>query len=135
VAAPGEDRNSRCARGGRWKSRCARPPRRARIATRRSAGSGPSWRKLENLYLAGDYCRSPVDIVCQEGAVITGLTAAEAVRRWLGLEPAVEIAEPTVPPRWLLQLAALALLPAGGGAKVVSSLRALSRLLDDDAPP
>ena len=35
---------------------------------------------IGNLYLAGDYCRSHIDLTCMEGAVSTGLLAAEAIR-------------------------------------------------------
>jgi hypothetical protein len=34
---------------------------------------------FRNLFLAGDYCQSPVDIVCLEGAVMTARTAACAI--------------------------------------------------------
>jgi zeta-carotene desaturase len=35
--------------------------------------------RVKNLYLAGDYCRSKIDLVCLEGAVTTGIAAARAV--------------------------------------------------------
>lgn len=41
--------------------------------------------EIENLFVAGDYCQSTVDLTCMEGAVSTGLRAAEAVR--LGHRP------------------------------------------------
>lgn len=68
--------------------------------------------ELDNLYLAGDYCRSHVDLVSMEGAFTTGLKAAEAVRRSvkeLADTPAIH-EEPTRPVRypfyalWLLGL-------------------------------
>jgi uncharacterized protein with NAD-binding domain and iron-sulfur cluster len=34
---------------------------------------------VRNLYLAGDYCRSKIDLVCLEGAVTTGIAAARAI--------------------------------------------------------
>jgi len=36
-------------------------------------------RRVTNLYLAGDYCRSKIDLVCLEGAVTTGIAAARAI--------------------------------------------------------
>lgn len=86
-------------------------------ASRPSASTG-----LENLHLADDYCRSPVDIICQEGAVITGLRAAEAVRQRLGLESPIEILDAAVSPAWLLTAATLALLPVAAFAKVLTLL-------------
>ncbi|HEX2686315.1 MAG TPA: FAD-dependent oxidoreductase [Kofleriaceae bacterium] len=73
---------------------------------------------LPNLYLAGDYCRSAIDLVSMEGAVSTGLLAAEAVRRAAGLAEPVEVLVPEVPARWVLVLGRLALFPhplRGGG--------------------
>jgi hypothetical protein len=35
--------------------------------------------RVRNLYLAGDYCRSKIDLVCLEGAVTTGIAAARAI--------------------------------------------------------
>jgi hypothetical protein len=46
--------------------------------------------QIRNLYLAGDFTRSHIDLVSMEGAISTGLAAAEAVRKDLSLTPAVE---------------------------------------------
>src|SRR5439155_23803482 len=46
--------------------------------------------QLKNLYLAGDFARSHIDLVSMEGAISTGLRAAEAIRRDLSLSPPVE---------------------------------------------
>jgi Flavin containing amine oxidoreductase len=46
---------------------------------------------IENLYLAGDYCRSPVDVVSLEGAVMTARIAARAVARRHGREGRVPL--------------------------------------------
>jgi hypothetical protein len=53
------------------------------------------YERFQNLALAGDYCRSEVDIVCLEGAVLTARRAARAIARKAGCESAVE--EPAVP--------------------------------------
>ena len=47
--------------------------------------------RVSNLYLAGDYCRSKIDLVCLEGAVTTGIAAARAIAGD-GVKP------PVVPP-------------------------------------
>lgn len=36
--------------------------------------------QVKDLYLAGDYCQNHIDLVSMEGAVSSGLVAAEAIR-------------------------------------------------------
>ena len=74
--------------------------------------------KLANLYLAGDYCRSAIDLVSMEGAVSTGLLAAEAVRSAAGLAEPVEVLVPEIPARWVLVLGRLALFPLAMAARL-----------------
>jgi hypothetical protein len=74
--------------------------------------------ELHNLYVAGDYCRSAIDLVSMEGAVSTGLLAAEAVRADAELPREVEILIPETPPRWLLVLGRVTLLPLALIAKL-----------------
>lgn len=76
--------------------------------------------ELDNLYLAGDYCQSHVDLVCMEGAVCTGLLAAEAVRSNLGIANPVEMLTPTLFPRWLSVTGRMALAPVALACKLVS---------------
>jgi hypothetical protein len=52
--------------------------------------------KVTNMYLAGDYCRSKIDLVSLEGAVTTGIAAARAVAKNARREDRVK--EPLVPP-------------------------------------
>lgn len=79
---------------------------------------------LPNLYLAGDYCRSAIDLVSMEGAVSTGLLAAEAVRKDAGLGPPVEVLVPDIPPPWGLVLGRLALLPLALAARLWVAIKA-----------
>jgi len=49
---------------------------------------------IPNLYIAGDYCRTFVDVVTIEGAVASGLIAAEALRRRRGRGYPIQILQP-----------------------------------------
>ncbi len=49
---------------------------------------------IRNLFLAGDFCRNPIDVVTIEGAVVSGLMAAEAVRKRLGVGTRIDIQLP-----------------------------------------
>jgi len=81
--------------------------------------------KVPNLYLAGDYCRSHIDLVSMEGAFTTGLHAAEAVRRdtpALANTSSVQIRIPEdISPLWWFVW--LAGLPIAGVAKAIALLR------------
>lgn len=67
--------------------------------------------QIPNLFLAGDYCRSWVDLVTQEAALASGQLAAEAIRKQLSLAQPVEIREPALPPRWVWRLVTILLFP------------------------
>ncbi|SFL45886.1 NAD-binding domain and a Fe-S cluster-containing protein [Halogranum rubrum] len=66
---------------------------------------------LSNLYMAGDYCQSHVDLVSMEGAVTTGLHAAKAACEDLDRDSRVDIRVPKTYPRELLVLGKVALAP------------------------
>ena len=75
---------------------------------------------IPNLFIAGDFCQTIVDVVTVEGAVVSGLNAAQAVCNRHGLGDAIEIAEPEVYPVLPLAGLALANTPLALAAKVVS---------------
>lgn len=80
--------------------------------------------ELANLVLAGDYCRSHVDLVSMEGAITTGLKAAESIRlaeTQLAHVPPIYV-EPPPPnrvPFWLFWALGL---PFAAMAKLISML-------------
>ena len=57
-----------------------------------------SYDELPNLFFAGDLVRNIIDVVTIEGAVITGLAAAQAVHRAYPLGDPIEIIQPEVYP-------------------------------------
>jgi len=75
---------------------------------------------IPNLFLAGDFCQTFVDVVTVEGAVVSGLNAAEALRRKCGIGKPIDIVRPDSYPAVLPAMLALAMRPAAFAAKAVS---------------
>lgn len=82
---------------------------------------------IPNLFLAGDFCQSFVDVVTVEGAVVSGLLAAEALRRKHGIGAPIEIIRPETYPAFLPAMLAAALRPAAFAAKAVSVADSMMR--------
>jgi monoamine oxidase len=57
---------------------------------------------IDNLYLAGDYCQSTVNVISMEGAITSGLLVAAAILESNGLSSFARILEPKKPPRLVL---------------------------------
>ncbi|HEX5325877.1 MAG TPA: FAD-dependent oxidoreductase [Acetobacteraceae bacterium] len=76
---------------------------------------------IPNLYIAGDYCRSFVDVVTVEGAMVSGLLAAEALRRRHGVGDPIRFQQPDQYPVLALSAAAAAQRPLAYAARVVSA--------------
>jgi zeta-carotene desaturase len=84
--------------------------------------------KVPNLFLAGDFCKTSIDVVCLEGAVVSGLEAAEHVRRRTGLGPPIRTISPKKYPTPLFWPLKLALAPYAAGARVWA---AVDKVLDE----
>lgn len=82
---------------------------------------------IPNLFLAGDFCQTCVDVVTVEGAVVSGLQAAEALRRRRGIGNPIEIVKPDSYPAILPAMMAAALRPAAFAAKAVSVADSMMR--------
>jgi zeta-carotene desaturase len=76
--------------------------------------------KIKNLFLAGDFCKNMIDVVCLEGAVVSGLEAAEHVRRQHGLGSPIKIISPKRYPYPVFWPSKLFLAPYAASAKVWS---------------
>jgi len=83
--------------------------------------------KVQNLFLAGDFCRNGIDVVCLEGAVVSGLQAAERVRRQRGMGRAIQIIRPRRYSYAMFWPLKLALAPWAAGAKAWSTLRDIAK--------
>jgi hypothetical protein len=82
---------------------------------------------IPNLFLAGDFCQSFIDVVTVEGAVVSGLLAAEALRRRRGIGAPIDIVQPKSYPTILPAMLAAALRPAALAAKAVSVADSMMR--------
>jgi len=76
--------------------------------------------EIPNLFIAGDFCKTVVDVVTIEGAVVSGLNAAAAVRCRRRVGVPITIIEPQAYP--VLPLAAMTL----AGAPVAYAAKAIS---------
>lgn len=77
---------------------------------------------IDNLWLAGTYVRNIIDVATIEGAVVTGLQAAEAIRnRYHGNSAPIQILEPIAFPHELFQALKVAWAPLAASAKVWSA--------------
>jgi hypothetical protein len=83
--------------------------------------------EIPNLFLAGDFCQTFIDVVTVEGAVVSGLLAAEALRRRRGIGAPIDIVRPETYPAFLPAMLAAALRPAALAAKAVSVADSMMR--------
>ena len=86
-----------------------------------------SWRfrpgattKIPNLFLAGTFCKNFADVSTIEGAVASGLMAAEEVRRRAGIGAPIEVIEPEYYPEAMLAALKVWWAPYAVGAKLWS---------------
>jgi predicted NAD/FAD-dependent oxidoreductase len=77
---------------------------------------------IPNMFIAGDFCKTMIDVVTIEGAVVSGLMAAEALRRRRRVGAPIAIRKPDTYPSLALAAMAAATRPAAYAAAAVSTL-------------
>jgi hypothetical protein len=77
---------------------------------------------IPNLYIAGDYCRTFIDVVTIEAAAVSGLMAAEALRRRRRRGQPIRIRQPDQFPVMAMSIFASAQRPVAYMARAVASL-------------
>ncbi len=78
--------------------------------------------EIANLFIAGDYCRTPVDVVTIESAVTSGLMAAETVRRRANVGDPIEIRQAAAYPTEMMTALKYMGLPFAYAAKTGADL-------------
>lgn len=76
--------------------------------------------EIPNLFIAGDFCKTVVDVVTIEGAVVSGLNAAQAICHRHRVPTPITIREPEAYPTLPLAAMALAGAPLAYAAKAIS---------------
>lgn len=90
---------------------------------------------IPDLFIAGDFVQTPIDVVTIEGAATSGLMAAEAVRRRTGHGRPVEIITPDANPNLAMKALANMTRPLAYGAKAMSVAQSgLKRAFDETFP-
>jgi uncharacterized protein with NAD-binding domain and iron-sulfur cluster len=77
---------------------------------------------IPNIFVAGDYCRTFIDVTTIESAVVSGLMAAEAVRQRAGHTVPVAIVKPDTYPQVLLTALRTFGMPSAYAAKALAVL-------------
>jgi uncharacterized protein with NAD-binding domain and iron-sulfur cluster len=75
-----------------------------------------------NLYIAGDFCQTSIDVVTIESAAVSGLMAAEALRRQVRVRQSIRIRYPDQFPVTAMSAYAAAQRPLSYAARAVSSI-------------
>jgi hypothetical protein len=78
--------------------------------------------RIPNLFIAGDYCRTFIDVTTIESAVVSGLMAAEAVRRQAGIGTEIAIRRAETYPQLLLSAMKAMGMPAAYAAKAFTAM-------------
>jgi Flavin containing amine oxidoreductase len=78
--------------------------------------------EIPNLFIAGDYSQTPIDVVTVEGAVVSGLTAAECIRQRENLGPPIKILQPESSSEAMMAGMAYAAAPWAYAAKLTSEM-------------
>jgi hypothetical protein len=76
---------------------------------------------IPNLYIAGDYCKTLIDVVTIEAAAVSGLMAAEALRRRRRVGQPIRLLQPDLFPVKAMTAFASAQRPLAYAARAVSS--------------
>jgi zeta-carotene desaturase len=76
---------------------------------------------IPNLFIAGDHCRTFIDVTTIEGAVVSGLMAAEGVRRLARTGAAIEPIRPETYPQAVLSTMKSVAMPSAYAAKALSA--------------